>query len=124
MAHKKSSVLGMNFTTARGRLHRDILFKLVVEAGYVCYRCRRSLDRESFTVDHKAHWMQSSTPKKSFFDLQNIAFSHHKCNSGNTCRSKYTPEQAKEVIRIQNRDRRRACYSKESRHKRYKRTGW
>jgi hypothetical protein len=88
MSAIKSAKLGMNFGSARSRLDRDLLFKLAVEAGYTCFRCGRHLDRESFSVDHKKHWSTAEDPKAAFFDLDNVAFSHLHCNSGNTSRKR------------------------------------
>jgi hypothetical protein len=32
------------------------------------------------SIEHKESWMNSNTPIKKFFDLNNIAFSHKNCN--------------------------------------------
>ncbi len=79
---KKALQLGMNPSTANSRLNRDILFMLVIASGHKCYRCGGELTRETFTIEHKEHWLDSEDPKAKFFDLANIAFSHHSCNSG------------------------------------------
>ncbi|WNL50867.1 HNH endonuclease [Xanthomonas phage Murka] len=78
----KGELLGMSFGTARARLDRDLLFKFAVSLGHVCHRCGKDLDRDSFSVDHVTNWSVSSDPFNSFFDLDNIAFSHFECNSG------------------------------------------
>lgn len=80
----KSRKLGMNFGTARARLERDLLFQMAVAAGHTCYRCGGPLDRENFSLDHKQNWGSAENPKRAFFDLQNVAFSHHHCNSAHT----------------------------------------
>jgi hypothetical protein len=81
MAHeKKSQLLGMSFMTARGRLERDLLFKLAVAAGYCCFRCGGPLTRDTFSVEHKKPWAHETDPKAAFFDLENVAFSHGECN--------------------------------------------
>ncbi len=33
-----------------------------------------------FSIEHKIPWQSAEDPKESFFDLDNIAFSHLKCN--------------------------------------------
>lgn len=78
---KKQTQLGMNPGTASNRLVKDILFKFVSEAGHTCYRCGKEMSRENFSIEHKKPWLDSEDPKAMFFDLDNIAFSHLKCNS-------------------------------------------
>jgi len=78
--HKKTQQLGMNPSTASGRLVKDTLFRLVVEAGHKCYRCGGELTRESFSIEHKVPWLDSEEPRGLFFDQDNIAFSHLACN--------------------------------------------
>lgn len=79
---KKTEQLGMNPGTASYRLVKDLLFKFAVEAGHKCHRCGNELDRESFSVEHKKAWIDSDDPVGLFFELENIAFSHLKCNVG------------------------------------------
>ncbi|EEB61296.1 hypothetical protein PSPTOT1_3791 [Pseudomonas syringae pv. tomato T1] len=77
---KKAAQLGMNPGTASNRLVKDILFKFVSDAGEVCFQCEMPMTRQNFTIEHKVPWLDSKDPKALYFDLQNIAFSHHKCN--------------------------------------------
>lgn len=77
---KKAKQLGMNPSTASGRLLRDLLFKFVTEAGCKCYRCGGVLTRGTFSIEHKEPWLDSEDPQGLFFDLSNIAFSHLSCN--------------------------------------------
>ena len=77
---KKQIQLGMNPSTASGRLLKDILFKFVKDAGHTCYQCGKEMDRDSFSIEHKTPWLDSEDPVKLFFDLNNIAFSHKSCN--------------------------------------------
>src|SRR3990167_7294579 len=77
---KKHLQLGMNPSTAAHRLRMDILFKMVIDAGYKCFHCGDVLDRETFSIEHKTPWLYSSDPRKMFFSLENIAFSHKLCN--------------------------------------------
>jgi len=81
MENKKRVQLGMNPSTASGRLIKDILFKFVIDAEYNCYRCGEELTRETFSIEHKVPWLDSDNPVELFFDLDNISFSHHTCNS-------------------------------------------
>ena len=78
---KKSHALGMGISTARARLERDIVFALAIAQGHKCFRCGEDMTRDNFSVEHKVAWLSSEDPKATFFDLDNIAFSHHTCNS-------------------------------------------
>jgi hypothetical protein len=77
---KKSLQLGLNFSTASGRLERQILFKLVQGCGQdSCFRCGKKIERsEDLSIEHKIDW-QDVDPAL-FWDLDNIAFSHRSCN--------------------------------------------
>lgn len=81
---EKSRALGINFSTAANRLRKMILWQLVVETGRnVCYRCDRQIERiEDFSIEHREPWQSANDPRAAFFDLENIAFSHLRCNSG------------------------------------------
>lgn len=81
MSNKKEQ-LGMNPSTASGRLVKDILFKFISIHHPNCFHCGRPLTRESFSIEHKVAWLHSPNPKELFFDLDNIDFSHHMCNVG------------------------------------------
>ena len=77
----KAKQLGMNPSTASGRLVKDVLFKFVSEAGHKCFQCGGGLTRETFSLEHKTPWLHTDEPVKNYFDLDNIAFSHKSCNS-------------------------------------------
>lgn len=77
---KKHQQLGMNASTASARLVKDILFMYVVSSGQVCYRCGGKLDRATFSIEHITPWLDSEDPVRLFFDLDNIGFSHLRCN--------------------------------------------
>ncbi len=81
---KKSQQLGMNFSTACSALRKSIMFKLMQETERdCCYRCGVRIETaDDMSIDHKDHWQDNSDPAKAFFDLNNIAFSHLKCNYG------------------------------------------
>ncbi len=73
--------LGMNPSTASGRLVKDVLYKLVVQTGNNgCHRCGKQMTRETFSIEHKIPWLHSETPVDLYFDLENISFSHLTCN--------------------------------------------
>lgn len=63
-----------------------------------CYRCGGPIERvEELSIDHKEAWMGASDPVQSFWDLENIAFSHSSCNSAAAMRphKKYFTDAAK-----------------------------
>lgn len=92
---KKSEQLGMPFGTAGGKLRKSILFSLLKESGKnVCYQCGNPIESEDeLSIEHKIPWLDSDNPKELFFSLDNIAFSHLKCN----CASRRNTEESKRV---------------------------
>lgn len=73
----------MPFGTAANRLRKAILFDLVCRLGLdVCHHCEKKIeDIDNFSIEHKTPWLDSDDPVGLFFDMENIAFSHLKCNS-------------------------------------------
>lgn len=85
MGNKERAIaLGMPFGTASGRLRKKVLFKLLVDNGLnSCYRCGKEIETtEELSMEHKDSWYPD--PEK-FWDLDNIAFSHLRCNIVNDC---------------------------------------
>jgi hypothetical protein len=81
MSDKKKLQLGMNPSTASHRLVKDILWKLIEATGQdACCKCKELMTRETFSIEHKVPWLDSKTPAELFFDLDNISFSHLRCN--------------------------------------------
>lgn len=123
----KYKLLGMNPSTASNRLVKDILFDFVIKAGHTCYRCGKALKRENFSIEHKDAWMQSDDPKAAFFNIDNIAYSHLKCNVSNTTRR--GPTHGTEYMYrkgcrcsfciIANSEYRKSIYTIEARRRRY-----
>jgi hypothetical protein len=82
-SHKyKSDKLGMSLGKANARLRKSILFDLVIKSGLgKCFKCNLPINNEDeLTIEHKTNWLNSDNPVKLFFDLNNIAFSHKRCN--------------------------------------------
>lgn len=79
---KKNKQLNMPHGTATQKLRKMILFKLVQELNLDwCYQCGKKIENiENLSIEHKEPWLDSENPKRLFFDLNNIAFSHLKCN--------------------------------------------
>ena len=100
----------MPFGTACNRLRKSVMFMLAKRAGRdTCYRCHKRIVSEGeFSMNHKRPWLDSPCPWARFFDTQNIAFSHFKCNIG--CGRKPT-KYATEALRLAaNRKRKKASY--------------
>lgn len=78
---KKHSLLGMNPSTASHRLVKDLLWKMITESKQdICFHCGKMMTRETFSIEHKKPWMSSENPLQTYFDLENISFSHLSCN--------------------------------------------
>jgi len=79
---KKKERLGMHVSVANRRLQKDMLFSLCVRLNENrCYRCGNQMTRDDFTMDHVIPWINSVNPVKLYFDVSNVKFSHHSCNS-------------------------------------------
>lgn len=81
---KKAKQLGMPPGTAANKLRKSILFKLLKESKQnFCFQCGAEIEtEEELSIEHKVPYLDSEDPKKLFFDLDNIAFSHLFCNIG------------------------------------------
>ena len=79
---KKDQLLGMPHGTANGRLRKSIIFWLAgLNNMLTCHRCTLQIESvEDFSVEHKIPWQSAPEPKDLFFNLENITFSHLKCN--------------------------------------------
>lgn len=87
---KEKEQLNEAFSTARSKLVTNIIWMLIQEAGRTkCFVCNEEMTRETFTIEHKVPWLDSDSPKELFHDLNNISFSHKKCNKP---RPKYGPK--------------------------------
>lgn len=77
---KKEATLGMSFGKVAQRLRKNILFHLVVKLKEnFCFKCGLEISKvEELSIEHKLPWEGRSD--KLFWDLDNIAFSHLKCN--------------------------------------------
>ena len=52
-------------------------------------RKKKILNVKDMSIDHKINWLDSEDPIKTFFDTENILFSHASCNSAHTRNRKY-----------------------------------
>lgn len=81
---KKLKQLGMHLGTASGKLKKSLMFSMVKELNRdVCFKCGKLIESENdFSIEHKVPYLDSEDPIRLFFDINNIAFSHLKCNIG------------------------------------------
>jgi hypothetical protein len=95
----KADVLGESWGAANSKLRKSILFHLAGLLDFLeCYRCGHLIEHiNDFSIEHKKSWMSSSTPIEDFYDIDNISFSHIRCNVGaaNSSRKKYESETIK-----------------------------
>ncbi len=80
---KRNMLLGEPIGTASNKLRKLMLFKLVCETEKdICFRCGKKIELASeLSIEHKKPWMNAENPVESFYDLENISFSHLNCNS-------------------------------------------
>jgi hypothetical protein len=78
----KSERLGMSYSKASHQLRKKIMFSLIQKAGLnKCYRCGKVIANiDNLSIEHKTSWFTAENPLESFWDLNNIAFSHLRCN--------------------------------------------
>lgn len=74
--------LGMSVGAARNKLHKSILFDLVCKLEQnICFQCGDFINNiDDFSIEHMEPWLHKENSKDLYFDLNNIAFSHLKCN--------------------------------------------
>lgn len=79
----KNEALGMNYSTASHRLRKRVMHSLLKECGRdKCFRCGQVIDcAEEVSIDHIVDWLNSEDPKHNFWNIENLAFSHIKCNT-------------------------------------------
>ena len=78
---KRAQQLGMNPSTASGRLVKDLLWNYIVNSGHnKCHQCGEEMTRDTFSIEHKIPWLDSKDPVGLYFNLENISYSHQSCN--------------------------------------------
>jgi hypothetical protein len=133
MSDKKKEQLGMNPSTASGRLVKDILWNLIVQTKQDnCCKCNEQMTRETFSIEHVKPWLDSDDPIGLYFDLNNISFSHLSCNVADARKSeavcgtysRYNKHNCRcNLCREAASEYQAKYYTKESRRDRYIRTG-
>ena len=124
---KKLQQLGMPHGTASNRLKKMIMFRLLQEVGKdMCFQCGEKIESvEELSVEHKIPWLNSKNPVDLFFDLDNIAFSHLKCNARAARRHiKHTTDEERKIAQagyLRNWRKRNPELDKQRRKDRYQR---
>lgn len=79
----KDALLGMSHGSACGQLRKKIIFSLAGRCGLLgCYRCGKTIEKvDDLSIEHKSPWQVAENPVEAFFDLDNISFSHLRCNA-------------------------------------------
>ena len=79
-SQRRAEILGMPFGTACNRLRRMVMFMLLQRhEENVCFKCGKLiLKADDLSLEHKEAWLGRGA--SLFWDLNNIAFSHQKCN--------------------------------------------
>jgi Zn finger protein HypA/HybF involved in hydrogenase expression len=77
---RKAAQLGMSYGKASHILVRRILFNLANRLGEtICFKCGLAIESaEELSIEHKEPWENRNAAL--FWDLDNITFSHKKCN--------------------------------------------
>lgn len=92
----KDKLLGEPHGTATSRLRKSVLFKYVKIAGHdICHRCAQKIEHlDDLSIDHITSWQSAVDPVNSFFDLNNISFSHLTCNVNARDKSRFISRHA------------------------------
>ena len=82
MSKSKNDTLGMPHGTAAHKLRKLILFDLLVKSLKAhCFKCASPIESaDDLSIEHVLPWEGRENGKELFFDLNNIMFSHLKCN--------------------------------------------
>jgi len=91
----KYNLLGEPIGTASNKLKKAILFNLARKLGLdICFHCNEKIESvDNFSIEHKIPWQSSRNPIESFYDLDNIAFSHLHCNISSARKNNHSPRQ-------------------------------
>jgi hypothetical protein len=122
--NKKKKQLGMNPSAANYKLTKDILWNFILETNKnKCHQCGEEMSRETFSIEHIIPWLDSDDPKDKFFNMNNISFSHLKCNCAAARRPRnLKPEEkilALEKYKETKNSYQRKTYDKKKRRERY-----
>src|SRR5665213_1289385 len=82
---RKAETLGMAHGTANSILRRNIVFELLTGTRWmdwgVCYKCKDAImSPEELSIEHKQPWEGRPGGRELYWDLDNVDFSHRRCN--------------------------------------------
>jgi hypothetical protein len=89
-SNKKRGVqLGVPYGTACNRLRRMVMFELLKKCGETtCFKCYKPiLSWKDVSIEHKENWLDKDPAL--FWSMENISFSHLKCNRPHTYGNRY-----------------------------------
>lgn len=68
--------------TATNRLRKMLMFHFAQKCGMdICFQCNERIESaEDLSIEHMVPWRRKPNAKELFYDLNNIAFSHQRCN--------------------------------------------
>ena len=77
---RKNQTLGMSHGTAAGKLRKMVLFRQLKKyKDNICARCSQEIETvDELSIEHLKPWEGISADL--FWDLDNVAFSHARCN--------------------------------------------
>lgn len=77
---ERKTILGIDPGTVQNKLRKQLLFKYVKLANdNICFQCNKEIETiEELSIEHKIPWLKNG--KEYFWDLNNITFSHLRCN--------------------------------------------
>ena len=80
-SQRRAEQLEMDYGTASARLKKALMLHLLQRLGESnCFRCMQTITNpEELSIDHKESWLDVSPGL--FWDLNNVAFSHLRCNT-------------------------------------------
>lgn len=83
-AAERALMLGMPLGTAMARMRKALMFNMASKLDMLnCFQCGKPIENiDEFSIEHKEPWQASTDPATAFFAIENLAFSHHKCNIG------------------------------------------
>lgn len=98
--NRLKDILGETISNATYKLRKILLFEFAKRLDlHHCFRCGEPIDNiDEFTVDHVLSWRLHKS-RELFYDIDNIKFSHFKCNCANYTKSKTRPNARKNKIK-------------------------
>jgi len=85
-------LVGLGIGTASNRLRKAVMLKLLQKLDEDwCFRCGARIETpDDLSLDHIEPWLHDDPEK--FWNVENVAFSHYKCNTTNRRNRKRNPK--------------------------------